>query len=121
MTAGKKTELQIDLVEKVTKQIITLCAGIIVVLVTILGYYLEYFNNQSVSSAWTILFASISFLLSIISGLFVYGTLINSIYGSKNLEELNIYDSPLRYIAIFQWFTFALGIALLTISLYPIL
>ena len=121
MTADKKTELLIDLVEKVTKQIITLCAGIIVVLTTILGYYFEYFSNQSVLWTLTILSASISFLVSIFLGLLVYGTLLNSIHRSKNLEELNIYDSPLRYFAVFQWFTFALGAALLIFSLYQIL
>lgn len=120
MSSGKRVELQVDLVEKVTKQIITLSSGIIVVLVTILGYYLENFSNQPISWPWTIFYASICFLISIFLGLIVYGSLIGSIHERNKLEDVDIYNTPLKYLAICQWITFAIGILFLIISLYQI-
>lgn len=123
MSSDKKVELQVDLVEKVTKQIITLCSAIIVVLVTILGYYFEYFANRSVSLTWIwmILLASGFFLGSIILGLFVYGSLIESLYHSKKLEDVNVFGNSIRCWAILQWITFVVGIALLIATLYLLL
>ena len=123
MSSDKKVELQVDLVEKVTKQIITLCSAIIVVLVTILGYYFEYFTNRSVSLTliWMILLASGFFLGSIILGLVVYGSLIGSLYHSKKLEDVNVFGNPLKSWAILQWITFIAGIALLIATLYLLL
>lgn len=46
MSDADKIKSEIDLVEKVTKQIITLSSGIIVILVTVLGYYFEYLHYQ---------------------------------------------------------------------------
>lgn len=110
----------IDLVEKVTKQIITLCTGIIVILATVLGYFFEYFRDQPVSWIWTTFYASISLLISIVFGLLVYGSLIRSVHKSKKIEEVNVYESPVRWLAIFQWATFAVGIFFLIVSLYQI-
>lgn len=118
MSTDKRAELQIDLVEKVTKQIITLCSGIIVILVTVLGYYYEYFGNLLIPWIWTILSASALFLVSIFFGLFVYGALISSIGRSEKLEDLDIYGGSIRYIAVLQWITFAIGLAFLLMSLY---
>ena len=122
MSSDKKAELQIDLVEKVTSQIITLCSAIILVLVTILGYYFEYFASRSIPliCMWTIIFASVFFLASIILGFFVYGSLIGSLHCNKKLEDMSVYDNPLRCCAILQWITFIVGITLLIASLYQI-
>jgi len=110
----------VDLVEKVTKQIITLCTGTIVVLATVLGYYFEYFRGQPVSWIWTTLYASISLLVSIIFGLLVYGSLISSVHKSKDMESVDVYASPVRWLAFLQWLTFVIGIFFLIVSLYQI-
>jgi hypothetical protein len=104
----------VDLVEKVTKQIITLYTGTIAILATVLGYYFEYFRGQPVFWIWTTFYASISLLVSIIFGLLVYGALISSVHRSKNMESVDVYASPVR------WLAFAIGIFFLIVSLYQI-
>jgi hypothetical protein len=113
-------EVAVTLVEKVTKQIITLCTGTIVVLVTALGYYFEYFRGQPVPWVWTTFGAGVFLLVSIIFGLLVYGALISEAHGSKSMENIDVYSSPVRWFAIFQWGTFAVGIFFLIASLYQI-
>jgi len=116
-----KVKSEIDLVEKVTKQIITLSSGIIVILVTVLGYYFEYLDYQPNLWIWTTLGASVSLLFSIILGVFVYGSLISSIHNSKKLQEANVYSSPITKLAILQWFFFIVGVGFLIASLCLIL
>lgn len=120
MSATEKIKSEIDLVEKVTKQIITLSSGIIVILITVLGYYFEYLHNQPDSWIWTTFWASISLLLSIIFGLLVYGALIGSVHATKKLQGANVYSSTIRFFAILQWGTFVVAIGLLICSLYQI-
>jgi hypothetical protein len=102
VSGADKVKSEIDLVEKVTKQIITLSSGIIVILVTVLGYYFEYLDYQPNVWIWTTLGASISLLFSIVLGIFVYGSLISSIHNSKKLQEANVYSSPITKLAILQ-------------------
>lgn len=113
-------EHAVDLVEKVTQQIITLCTGTIVVLATVLGYYFEYFRGQPVSWIWTILYASIFLFASIFFGLLVYGALVYSVHVSKNMNDVDVYASPVRWLSFLQWVTFAIGISFLIVCLYQI-
>jgi len=110
----------VDLVEKVTKQIITLSTGTIVLLATVLGYYFEYFRGQPVSWIWTVLYASVFLFVSIFFGLLVYGALVSSVHGSKDMESVDVYASPIRWLSFLQWVTFAIGIFFLIVSLYQI-
>ena len=118
MSDTDKIKSEIDLVEKVTKQIITLSSGIIVIVVTVLGYYFEYLHYQPNSWIWTTLGATICLLVSIISGIFVYGSLIGSIHKTKKLQDVNVYSSNIQVFAMLQWITFIIGIGLLIWSLY---
>ena len=117
MSDVDKIKSEIDLVEKVTKQIITLSSGMIVILVTVLGYYFEYLDYQPNLWIWTTLGASVSLLFSIVFGIFVYGSLISSIHNSKKLQEANVYSSPITKLAILQWLSFIVGVILLVVSL----
>ena len=121
MSGADKVKSEIDLVEKVTKQIITLSSGIIVILVTVLGYYFEYLDYQPNLWIWTTLIASISLLFSIVLGIVVYGSLISSIHNSKKLEEADVYGNEITRWAKFQWLSFIAGVILLVVSLYLIL
>ena len=118
MSDTDKIKTEIDLIEKVTKQIITLSSGIIVILVTVLGYYFEYLHYQSNSWIWTALGATICLLVSIISGVFVYGSLIGSIHNTEKLQDLNVYSRGIKIFAMLQWSSFIFAIALLTVSLH---
>ena len=118
MSKTDKIKSEIDLVEKVTKQIITLSSGIIVILVTVLGYYFEYLHYQPNSWIWITLGASVSLLFSIIFGIFVYGSLIGSIHTTKKLQDVNVYSRNIKIFAVVQWISFIVAIALLIVSLY---
>lgn len=121
MSGEPKIKSEIDLVEKVTKQLITLSSGIIVILVTVLGYYLEYFHDdQPVSWTWTAFIASICLLLSIIFGIFVYGSLISTVHKGEKLEVIDVYGCTIRSFAFLQWISFISGIGFLIVSLYLI-
>lgn len=121
MSSDERAKVQIDLVDKVTSQIITLSSAIIVVLVTILGYYYEYSPKHSIpyTGMLTIFLSGVFFLGSIFFGLVVYGALISSL-DNKSLSRINMYESPLRYVAILQWLFFAIGIVFLILSLYQV-
>lgn len=121
MSGADKVKSEIDLVEKVTKQIITLSSGIIVILVTVLGYYFEYLDYQPNVWIWTTLGASISLLFSIVLGIFVYGSLISSVHKSEKLEEADVYSRKVTRWAKLQWSCFILGIIFLIASLCLIL
>lgn len=112
-----KVKSEIDLVEKVTKQIITLSSGIIVILVTVLGYFFEYVENRPNLWTWTILGAGMSLLFSIFCGIIVYGALISSIHNSKKLEEANVYRKAITRSAMLQWILFSIGILFLIVAL----
>lgn len=117
MSGADKVKLEIDLVEKVTKQIITLSSGIIVILVTVLGYYFEYLDYQPNLWIWTTLGASISLLFSIVLGIVVYGSLISSIHESEKLQEADVYSRKITRWAMLQWGCFIVGVLLLIVSL----
>jgi hypothetical protein len=103
LSDADKVKSAIDLVEKVTKQIITLSSGIIVILVTVMGYYFEYLNYQPNQWIWVTLVAGIFLIFSIVLGIFVYGALISSIHKSEKLQDANVYSETITAFAILQW------------------
>ena len=121
LSDADKVKSAIDLVEKVTKQIITLSSGIIVILVTVMGYYFEYLNYQPNQWIWVTLVAGIFLIFSIVLGIFVYGALISSIHKSEKLQDANVYSGTITAFAILQWISFIGGVILLIFSLYLIL
>lgn len=68
-----------------------------------------------------IFLASVFFFVSIIFGLLVYGSLIQSLYDLKELDEVDVYGNSVRCFAVLQWITFAVGIAFLIVTLYQII
>jgi len=121
MSSNDRVQVQINLVDKVTSQIITLSSGIIVVLVSILGYYYEYSPKHLIPYAGmlTIFLSGVFFLVSIVAGLIVYGAMISSLE-NKNLSRMSMYELPLRYSAFLQWVFFAAGILTLILSLFQV-
>ena len=111
MNSDSKTKLEIDLVEKITKQIITLSSGIVVVLMTILGYFLDIFDILPSSLIRIIFVSNLFFGLSIISGILVYGSLISSIHEVKEIDKVDVHSGNITLFAILQWVSFILGIA----------
>jgi len=111
MNNDSKTKMEIDLVEKITKQIITLSSGIVVVLMTILGYFLDIFEILPSSLIRIIFVSNLFFWVSIIFGILVYGSLISSIREVKEIDNVDVYSGNIRWLAILQWLTFILGIS----------
>lgn len=116
MSTNKKIETELDLVEKVTKQILTLSSGTIVILVTILGYFFENNTQTAKLWLWPVLISSVFFLLAIICGVFIYGILINKIHSAKELDEVDVYNSTITNCAQWQWICFIAGIICLISS-----
>lgn len=111
MNSDSKTKVEIDLVEKITKQIITLSSGIVVVLITILGYFLDVFEVLPSSLIQIIFVSNLLFWISIIFGILVYGSLISSIHEVKEIKEVDVHGGNIKWFAILQWLTFILGIS----------
>ncbi len=111
MNSDSKTKVEIDLVEKITKQIITLSSGIVVVLITILGYFLDIFEVLPSSLIQIIFVSNLLFWISIIFGILVYGSLISSIHEVKEIKEVDVHGGNIKWFAILQWLTFILGIS----------
>jgi hypothetical protein len=132
-----RLNVQIDLVDKVTSQILTLSSAIIAVLVTVLGYYFKYSPENPIPyiGMLAIFLAGVFFLGSIIFGIFVYGALIASLQPktedaegddkeSKKSDEkpknAGVYGRKIAICAAIQWVCFLIGIGLLLVSLYQV-
>lgn len=120
MEGDSKVKAEIDLVEELTKQIITLSTSILVIMATVMGYYFQSLGRIPFPNLSIIVVSATLFLISIFVGILVYGVLISSIHRSRKLEEVNIYSSNLRIFALGQWSSFILGIILLAYSIYQI-
>jgi hypothetical protein len=134
---ASRLKVQIDLVDKVTSQIITLSSAIIAVLVTILGYYFKYSPKNPIPyiGMLAIFLAGVFFLGSIIFGIFVYGALIAYLKpkteGAKGDDKepkksddepknAGVYGHKIMFCAAIQWVCFLIGIGLLLVSLYQV-
>jgi hypothetical protein len=102
----KETEKAFDFAADLTKQLITLAAGIITVTVTF-STDVPDLSRRWAFAAW------LAFLISVISGLVTLMSLTGNLQLSRTTKaEPNIYDTKITWPSRIQVFAFLLGVVL---------
>ncbi len=92
----------LSFLDSTTKQIITLSTGSIVLTAT----FLDKIVGDSLSYKGYLICSWVSFSLAIVFGLLVLGAIIRN----SNNNECDVYKNNTRWLSLFQYFSFLIGL-----------